>query len=118
MSYKSDIEIAREANKKPIQEIGAKLAGYVGSDGAKNVPGASLRGWLTKLIASCPPHLFEQIETMFTFKGEVHSLWQSSINVGLRRNEAQRRMDEVFARHLPPSPESRGMNSSSKKETC
>ncbi|WP_217354381.1 hypothetical protein, partial [Ruegeria arenilitoris] len=24
MSYKSDIEIAREANKKPIQEIGAK----------------------------------------------------------------------------------------------
>ena len=25
MSYKSDIEIAREANKKPIQEIGAKL---------------------------------------------------------------------------------------------
>ena len=25
MSVKSDIEIAREANKKPIQEIGAKL---------------------------------------------------------------------------------------------
>ena len=25
MSYKSDIEIAREARKKPIQEIGAKL---------------------------------------------------------------------------------------------
>jgi len=25
MSYKTDIEIAREANKKPIQEIGAKL---------------------------------------------------------------------------------------------
>ncbi|MDA3856706.1 MAG: formate--tetrahydrofolate ligase, partial [Roseovarius sp.] len=25
MSYKSDIEIARKANKKPIQEIGAKL---------------------------------------------------------------------------------------------
>ena len=25
MSYKSDIEIAREANKKPIQEIGEKL---------------------------------------------------------------------------------------------
>ena len=25
MSYKSDIEIAREAQKKPIQEIGAKL---------------------------------------------------------------------------------------------
>ena len=25
MSYKSDIEIAREANKKPIQEVGAKL---------------------------------------------------------------------------------------------
>ena len=25
MGYKSDIEIAREANKKPIQEIGAKL---------------------------------------------------------------------------------------------
>ncbi|SDX65631.1 formate--tetrahydrofolate ligase, partial [Ruegeria halocynthiae] len=25
MSYKSDIEIAREANKKPIQEIGAKI---------------------------------------------------------------------------------------------
>ena len=25
MSFKSDIEIAREANKKPIQEIGAKL---------------------------------------------------------------------------------------------
>ncbi len=25
MSYKSDIEIAREANKKPIQEIGDKL---------------------------------------------------------------------------------------------
>ena len=25
MSYKSDIEIAREANKKPIQEIGARL---------------------------------------------------------------------------------------------
>ena len=25
MAYKSDIEIAREANKKPIQEIGAKL---------------------------------------------------------------------------------------------
>ena len=25
MTYKSDIEIAREANKKPIQEIGAKL---------------------------------------------------------------------------------------------
>ncbi|MFT5655864.1 MAG: formate--tetrahydrofolate ligase [Arenicella sp.] len=26
MSYKTDIQIAREANKKPIQEIGAKLA--------------------------------------------------------------------------------------------
>ena len=25
MSYKSDIEIAREAQKKPIQEIGAKF---------------------------------------------------------------------------------------------
>ncbi|MEM7732629.1 MAG: formate--tetrahydrofolate ligase, partial [Pseudomonadota bacterium] len=25
MSYKSDIEIAREANKKPIQEVGDKL---------------------------------------------------------------------------------------------
>ncbi|SMO93613.1 hypothetical protein SAMN06265380_1201, partial [Ruegeria faecimaris] len=25
MSYKSDIEIAREAKKKPIQEIGAKI---------------------------------------------------------------------------------------------
>ncbi len=25
MSYKSDIEIAREANKKPIQEIGDKI---------------------------------------------------------------------------------------------
>ena len=25
MAFKSDIEIAREANKKPIQEIGAKL---------------------------------------------------------------------------------------------
>ena len=25
MSFKSDIQIAREANKKPIQEIGAKL---------------------------------------------------------------------------------------------
>ncbi|MEX0305541.1 MAG: formate--tetrahydrofolate ligase, partial [Leisingera sp.] len=25
MSYKSDIEIAREAQKKPIQEIGAKI---------------------------------------------------------------------------------------------
>ena len=25
MSYKSDIEIAREANKLPIQEIGEKL---------------------------------------------------------------------------------------------
>ncbi|MCB1355864.1 MAG: formate--tetrahydrofolate ligase, partial [Maritimibacter sp.] len=25
MTYKTDIEIAREANKKPIQEIGAKL---------------------------------------------------------------------------------------------
>ena len=25
MSHKSDIEIAREANKKPIQEIGEKL---------------------------------------------------------------------------------------------
>lgn len=30
MAYKSDIEIAREANKKPIQEIGAKLG--IGSD--------------------------------------------------------------------------------------
>ena len=30
MSYKSDIEIAREANKRPIQEIGAKLG--IGSD--------------------------------------------------------------------------------------
>ncbi len=30
MSYKSDIEIAREANKQPIQEIGAKLG--IGSD--------------------------------------------------------------------------------------
>ena len=25
MSYKTDIEIAREANKQPIQDIGAKL---------------------------------------------------------------------------------------------
>ncbi|PWE31442.1 hypothetical protein DDZ14_13100, partial [Maritimibacter sp. 55A14] len=25
MAYKTDIEIAREAKKKPIQEIGAKL---------------------------------------------------------------------------------------------
>ncbi len=25
MAYKTDIEIAREATKKPIQEIGAKL---------------------------------------------------------------------------------------------
>ncbi|MEP5632615.1 MAG: formate--tetrahydrofolate ligase, partial [Tateyamaria sp.] len=25
MAYKTDIEIAREANKKPIQEIGAKI---------------------------------------------------------------------------------------------
>lgn len=25
MGFKTDIEIAREANKKPIQEIGAKL---------------------------------------------------------------------------------------------
>ncbi|MGI9364278.1 MAG: formate--tetrahydrofolate ligase, partial [Rhizobiaceae bacterium] len=25
MAFKTDIEIAREANKKPIQEIGAKL---------------------------------------------------------------------------------------------
>ncbi|MFT6225513.1 MAG: formate--tetrahydrofolate ligase, partial [Paracoccaceae bacterium] len=25
MSFKSDIEIAREARKRPIQEIGAKL---------------------------------------------------------------------------------------------
>ena len=25
MAHKTDIEIAREANKKPIQEIGAKL---------------------------------------------------------------------------------------------
>ncbi|MCL4156059.1 UNVERIFIED_CONTAM: hypothetical protein GTU68_016797, partial [Idotea baltica] len=30
MAYKTDIEIAREANKKPIQEIGAKLS--IGSD--------------------------------------------------------------------------------------
>lgn len=30
MSYKSDIEIAREANKKPIQEIGARLG--IGAD--------------------------------------------------------------------------------------
>ncbi len=30
MSYKTDIEIAREANKKPIQEIGAKLG--IGSE--------------------------------------------------------------------------------------
>ncbi|WP_323785628.1 formate--tetrahydrofolate ligase [Thalassovita sp.] len=30
MSYKSDIEIAREANKKPIQDIGAKLG--IGTD--------------------------------------------------------------------------------------
>ena len=30
MSYKSDIEIAREADKKPIQEIGAKIG--IGSD--------------------------------------------------------------------------------------
>ncbi|MCL4163073.1 UNVERIFIED_CONTAM: hypothetical protein GTU68_059596, partial [Idotea baltica] len=30
MGYKTDIEIAREANKKPIQEIGAKLG--IGSD--------------------------------------------------------------------------------------
>ncbi|WP_417522970.1 formate--tetrahydrofolate ligase [Marinovum sp.] len=30
MSYKSDIEIAREANKKPIQEIGARLG--IGSE--------------------------------------------------------------------------------------
>jgi formate--tetrahydrofolate ligase len=30
MGYKTDIEIAREANKKPIQEIGAKLS--IGSD--------------------------------------------------------------------------------------
>jgi len=30
MAYKTDIEIAREANKKPIQEIGAKLG--IGAD--------------------------------------------------------------------------------------
>lgn len=30
MSYKSDIEIAREAKKRPIQEIGAKIG--IGSD--------------------------------------------------------------------------------------
>ncbi|MEX0309109.1 MAG: formate--tetrahydrofolate ligase [Tateyamaria sp.] len=34
MAYKSDIEIAREANKKPIQEIGAKL----GIDSADLLP--------------------------------------------------------------------------------
>ncbi|MES0825968.1 formate--tetrahydrofolate ligase [Ruegeria sp. SCP11] len=34
MSYKSDIEIAREANKKPIQEIGAKI----GIDSADLLP--------------------------------------------------------------------------------
>ncbi|MGI9391862.1 MAG: formate--tetrahydrofolate ligase, partial [Boseongicola sp.] len=30
MAYKSDIEIAREASKRPIQEIGEKLG--IGSD--------------------------------------------------------------------------------------
>ena len=30
MAHKSDIEIAREANKKPIQEIGAKLTEWTG----------------------------------------------------------------------------------------
>ncbi|MEP4194292.1 MAG: formate--tetrahydrofolate ligase, partial [Aliishimia sp.] len=30
MAYKTDIEIAREADKKPIQDIGAKLG--IGSD--------------------------------------------------------------------------------------
>ena len=33
MAYKTDIEIAREANKKPIQEIGAKLGFWGGIGG-------------------------------------------------------------------------------------
>ncbi len=83
-----------------VLEIGQLLADYVGGENGKHLPSASLRGWLTKLISSSPEHLVEQIETMFTFKGEVHTLWQSAVEKGLRQNESQRQMDAVLEKYL------------------
>lgn len=83
-----------------VLEIGQVLADYVGSENGKQVPSASLRGWLTKLISSSPEHLIEQLETMFTFEGEVHTLWQSAVDKGFRQNESQRQMDAVFEKYL------------------
>lgn len=86
-----------------VLEIGQVLSDYVGSENGKHVPSASLRGWLTKLISSSPDYLIEQIETMFTFEGEVHTLWQSAVDKGFRQNESQRQMDAVFAKYTPNS---------------
>ncbi len=82
-----------------VLEIGKILANYVRREEIRNVPNASLRGWLSKLLANAPDRLIEQFEAMFTFNGEVHSLWASSVEKGLRHNQSKRELTRILAKY-------------------
>lgn len=77
-------------------KIGERLADYIRSEAVKNVPNASLRGWLTTLIAKAPAGVCQKFEAMFSFEDEVHTLWTSAIEKGLRQNEARRKIEAAL----------------------
>ncbi|MFK7803830.1 MAG: DUF5691 domain-containing protein [Anaerolineae bacterium] len=81
-----------------VLKIGATLAEYISSETVKNVPNASLRGWLSKLIGNAPPHLNKQFLAMFTFDQEVHTLWASAIEKGLSQNRSRSEIEKVFSK--------------------
>ncbi|MEM9777684.1 MAG: DUF5691 domain-containing protein, partial [Chloroflexota bacterium] len=81
-------------------QIGQKLANFIQSETAKNVPNASVRNWLSNLLASASPTLVEQFETMFTFNGEVHAMWKSAVEKGLRQSHAKAEMARVLAKYV------------------
>ena len=85
---------------KSALKIGERLAEYIRSEAVKNVPNSSLRGWLTSLIASAPPNVSQKFEELFSFndrEDEVHSLWTSAIEKGLRQNATQREVDKLLS---------------------
>ena len=105
MVYGHPIYILLKEWKHPWPEdiayqIGQKLANFIQSETAKNVPNTSVRSWLSNLLADASPALVEQFETMFTFDGEVHAMWKSAVEKGLRQSHSKAEMARIMAKYV------------------
>ncbi|MFT5196902.1 MAG: hypothetical protein ACI85U_003941 [Candidatus Promineifilaceae bacterium] len=100
--YSHPLYVLLKGWKQPLPEdvalkIGQTLAEYIKFEAKKNTPNASLRGWLSTLIANAPADIRQEFIDLFTFEGDIHSLWTAAIEKGLRLNVAQLEMEKVFS---------------------